>query len=145
MPAVLSKIDNKYQIGQTSLKNISNYFDDFHRELGGILLGKDHYISTFIPLKNINNNHNNFEIDFSELNALLDKYVDENNQLIGIIHSHVVSKFNSGSLVLSKSDKEYFNDFLKNNPDIIFLLTPIITLINNKKIIKWYRFSNIFI
>ena len=125
----------KLPIKNAVIERLFDYFDSFDCEKGGAIVSKDGVIADFIPLKNVlEKPKSEYLFSFYELNELITPYFEKGYLLAGFIHSH-----NGGYLSLSKGDKDFFLDFMKENSNYKSLLTPIISSFNGKKKIKWWR------
>ena len=127
---------NKIIIKKEIIDKILQHFDSFSFEMGGALISKDNRIVDFIPLQNIEENKkDNYLFSFEQLNMVLSPYFNKGYDLAGFIHSHI-----GGCLSLSKNDKVFFSNFLKENSSYKHLITPIIVLSDKNKEIKWWMF-----
>ena len=127
-----------YRISEEALNKILSYFNDLTFESGGAIGIKDNIISMFYPLDNDSDTKEDFSPSIDSLNEAADYFADHNADFIGIIHSHPISKFGSGSNFPSNSDIEFYKNFNKENKQFDKLVFPIITFKNNQKDIAWY-------
>ena len=120
------------------INQIFDYFNNFSVELGGALGIKDGVISAFYGVRNTDKDRKSYSPSFDDLNAADAYFESLGMSFVGIIHSHPIGSFGSGSSIPSKEDIDFFRSFSETNNDFEYLLFPIITINNNKKVIVWY-------
>ena len=120
------------------LEEIKLYFNNRDAEQGAAIFAKEETITTLVPLSNISDKLiTSFEIDFDELNNIVEEKEKDNLHLAGIIHSHVYD--GPGP---SKEDVKFFRNFIKDNPDLSDIYFPIISLRNDSFEMKWYQMQS---
>ena len=145
IPRCFLRIENsktKYKVTKEVAHEILSYFNDFAYESGGALGIKDNIISMFYPLDNESKTGKDFSPSFDSLNKAADFFANHDAEFIGIIHSHPVSQFGSGTNRPSNEDIEFYKNFSKENKQFKKLVFPIITLKNEQKDIAWYILEN---
>ena len=120
------------------LEEIKLYFNNRDAEQGAAIFAKEDNITTLVPLSNISDKPiTSFEIDFDELNTIVEEKEKDNLLLAGIIHSHIYDGSDP-----SREDINFFRNFIKVNPDLSDIYFPIISLRNDSFEMKWYQMQN---
>ena len=135
-------ISDKIKITKLALDKILSYFDVFSYEMGGALGIKGDVITMFYPLENEDELGGCFIPSLDSLNSANDYFANHDVDFGGIIHSHPVSKFGSGQNRPSNKDIDFYRNFINANKQFDKLIFPIITLVNDEKVINWFIFEN---
>ena len=124
------------------MQKILDYYQDFSLEHGCALAVQDNNIVDFVPLKNLSKNRKEFVPSFAELNKALKLFLKNESEFGGIMHSHNVGIFNTGTNKPTKEDISFFASFIEANNSFKKLLFPIITKENEQKVISWNVYEN---
>ena len=131
-----------YTLKKALLQKFLDYYHDFSLEHGCALGVQDNSIVDFVPLNNCSKNKKEFVPSFAELNKALKHFLKNQYNFGGIMHSHNVGMFKTGTNKPTKEDLSFFASFLEANDGFKRLLFPIITKEYNNKIISWNVFEN---
>lgn len=117
-------MSTKFQITTSAYNRIVSTVGSIPAESGGILLGspEDNIVRMFLFDENAKTTRSSYTFNTEYLNPEIERIEKEYGwDVNGLLHSHP-----SGSEWLSAPDKAYFSSILKDNPDVDYLLTPLV-------------------